>query len=210
MTSRQGVHARLRASARFGLTLVELLIALAVLSLMLAATAALIVGSARTQQAVDTQIRRTSTATAVTELITYEVALAGYSGTAAVPVASSGSSVEVVLGTAEGVSDSITVRFLEDAFLGGEDDGQRLITYRVNADGQLVREADGESSVLVDGVVELRVLEFIGRDRSVTSAAPGAVLPAEVAGIRVEVRFLEDQTWTFLVGLYNRQSVVVL
>jgi hypothetical protein len=208
-----------RQDARAGVTLVELLVALAAFLTVLGSLSGLFVSSLRTQCTVEGQSLRIQETEGIVHLINYEVGLAGYARTQT-PQAftdATGPTIAVALGGSNG-SDRIRIRFYEDAdFLATGDTGERWVEYRIDAQGGSLLRTDlvsGTSEALIGGVSGLSVVAFIGRDREVVTPAAVAAngpsaLPAEIAGVRVRVDFGDGSEWTFLVGLYNRQRVVV-
>lgn len=201
---------------RSGITVVELLVAAAIFLVFLGAAGSVFISSLRAQRVGEEQSLRIQETEAVIQLINYEVGLAGYRGTVDVQdFSDSGAdTIRVTLGTSG--SDRLRIRFFEDPdFLPASDDGEREVEYRVG-DGELVRElvGSGTPEVLVGGVTSMKVVEFIGRDLQVVDAAVAeadpSTLPSEIAGVRITVEFDDGSSWTFLVGLYNRQQVTVV
>jgi len=193
--------------------MVELLVASTIFLLVLSAVLGVMVSSRRVQTRAAEQSLRIQETEAVVYLINYEVGLAGYTRTQNPTNFSdpSGETITVVLGG--GGSDRIRIRFFEDPdFLAASDTGERLVEYRVDVDSStLIREdlLSGETQALVGGVADLRVVEFIGRNREVLSEDVLESGSAEIAGVRVAVDFDDGTEWTFLVGLYNRQRVSI-
>jgi type II secretory pathway component PulJ len=205
------------SASRVGITLIELLVAMALFLVVLMALSALFVASLRTHRTAEEQSLRIQETESVVHLINYEVGLAGYTRTQepSTFTDAAGSTISVRLGSGS-VSDTIRIRFFEDPdFLASGDSGERWVEYRVDGT-TLVRRDLGHSVVesLVGGVASMRIVAFIGRDREVVTTASVAasgpsVLPGEIAGVRVTVTFQDGTDWTFLVGLYNRQRVDV-
>jgi len=210
-TTRFGDHRR-----RGGFTIVELLIAASIFIVFLAAVTGVLTSSLRAHRVGEAQSLRIQETEAVVQLINYEVGLAGYTGTVSPQEFSNptADTIRVTLGS--GTSDRIRIRFFEDPdFLAPLDDGERNVEYRVDGDS-LVRQVVGSTLVeeLVGGVDALTVVAFIGRELQVvpveTVRADPTTLPGEIAGVRLTVDFNDGSSWTFLVGLYNRQRVSVI
>ena len=205
--SRPGSHVFVSSA---GLSLIELLLALAVFGVVLTATLTVLVSSLRVQRVAEAQSERIQETEAVVHLINYEVGLAGYTRTQAPQSFSNpdGPTIAVVRGDG---SDRIRVRFFEDPdFLPTGDSGERLVEYRVDG-GTLVREDILNDAVdeLVGGVRSMLIVAFIGREREVLTEAQVESGDSEIAGVRVTVRYVDESEWTFLVGLYNRQRVSI-
>lgn len=222
-----------RESARAGITILELLIAMTVFLVFLASLFALFITANRTNARVVQQTTMLQEGEGVIRLITYEASLAGFRGTSSsvqpqfdVPPGASecdAASLCVSLGT---VSDALSLRFFEvdGPAVGFSELGEQWVTYSVNQDqGVLVRrdefaarsDPDGNPNQgLAGGVESMRVLEFVLTDRRepISAARAVCVPPTEIAGVRVRVEFTDPREpgWSFLVGLYNPVSVVIV
>ncbi len=134
--------------------------------------------------------------------------------------------VRVDIDAAGDGGDRITVRYFETRFIGGGT-GERVIAYSVDSDESalLRREGDQEGLLLVGNIERLRVLDFVDRSREpfalstlvdlqpVEGGSDGERLwpngLRELAGLNVEVTFLDGSVTEFLVGLHNPQLFAV-
>lgn len=167
-----------RASSRLGFTVVELLIAAAILGIILTLLGSLFVGARRSyavseQVAEERQVLQTAT-----ELLAYEIGLAGFRGTdvSVTSIATARAFTDrplVVSDGASGAPDSVTVRYFEDRFVAGSPELVE-VTFTVQ-NGSLVRVAGGATSVLVDDVLDLQVTSWLNR------AATEFVVPTSAA-----------------------------
>lgn len=198
-----------------GLTLVELLVASAVLLIVLSAALSMIVAGLRVQRTAEDQSLRIQQTEAVVYLINYEVGLAGYTRTETPQAFSdpTGDTISVRLG-GTGESDRLRIRFFEDPdFLPASDSGERRVEYRVDPSrSALIRENmfTGAIEELVGGVQAMKIVAFIDRNRDTLDQAAVEAGTAEIAGVRLTVTFDDSSEWTFLVGLYNRQRVTIV
>lgn len=123
--------------------------------------------------------------------------------------------------------DIVTVRFFETRFAGGGD-GERVVSYYVSAaDNALMRQEGAlTAQLLVGNVVRLQILDFVDRSRDAfgldvlvglfpdPNGSDGERLwpdgLRELAGLNVEVEFVDESTAEFMVGLHNAQLFGVL
>ena len=132
--------------------------------------------------------------------------------------------VRVDLDEAGAGGDLITVRFFETRFLGGGD-GERVITYSVDTDENALLRQEGvqEGRLLVGNIARLKVLDYVDRSREAYALTDLRGLPLagldgerqwpaglrELAGLNVEVTFVDGAVTEFLIGLHNPQLFAV-
>ena len=147
-----------------GLTLVELLVASAVLVLLLTALGSLYVSSRRAYEVNRTVTSASGQLRSAVEALQYDLSLAGY---CADPDACGlgGSPFEVNTDLQEHlrVVTSVTARYQETRYTAGGAPESMAVTFRV-VDGKLVREVGGESETIADGVLRLVLLGYRSRD----------------------------------------------
>lgn len=221
-----------------GLTLVEVLVALAIFLTFLSALFWLFIGGTRTGRLVSEQSRSVQEAEGVLHLLTYELGLAGFRGTGSSPLVFSGTGVTgvdadrctsqvftvcVQLGASgAGDQDEVWIRFFEVGGPVADSSPERWVTYRVQGDvlervDQLLDVSVGNPvQGLVGGVDALVVEGFIRRNRSFVdrSALSGDAtfwegLSTELAGLRLRAQFSDESVWRFVVGLSNPQTLRV-
>lgn len=199
-----------------GFTLVEMLIAGFVFALILGALTAYFVNATRGNSAMETISNRQQELEAAVNVMTYDVALAGYKGTTPTEVAREFSNPSLVVTKASGPNDSdrLQVRYFEDSNrLFGADEtcgSPCLVTYEVAEDGgtvNLYRQegADPERGI-VQEVEHFKVIQYILRDGSqidITSTTP---VPSNLAALNIEIAFATGGLWRFPVGLNNEQE----
>lgn len=200
------------ASTRRGFSVVELLVAAAILGVLLAVLGSLYVSTRRSYDASERVSETRQTIQTATELLAYEIGLAGYRGvdvgvdTIATARPFSARPLTVVDGgLSVGVvqPDTVTVRYYEDRFQSG---GPTLVTasYTV-ANGSLVRTEGSTSSVLVDDVTDFQVISWFNRVATefvVPTASADANRPADadLAGIGLELR-IQGRTDPYVVKI---------
>ena len=206
-----------------GITLTELLIAAAVLGITIVAITALLAQTTQAYRVNEESSRRQQEIEAAVQILSYDLALAGYTGTdlASVSRTFGGSpTIEVRRGAAsDGESDLLVVRYFEDASRSygadaGCDGSFCVVTYDVDFDeeaGSLVlyRIASGpgagEDDVrgIVQAVEDFFVVGVILRSGEV--APLGTTLPSNMAGLYMEITFENGGAWRFPIGIGNSQ-----
>lgn len=206
-----------RSGNQRGFTLVELLVAAALMVLLLSALGGLFISASRAYRTNDEMSDRQQGANVAAQLLSYEIGLAGYKGSDA---AASGrefksagveeSTLEIVRGTSATASDTVTVRYYEDR-LGG-DPVKVAVTFSAARDSRglfnLYRHnhVDTNRQPAVQQVRTLKVASYIERDGRESRAATKETL----AALRLELTFTDGQTKQVVVGLDNPQQQPVL
>jgi len=211
-----------RARARSGFTILELLIAGAVIAIVLGATTALLARSYQAYQLNQELSERQQEIEGAVKILSYDVALAGYRGNTLADVARTfgAPTIRVFSGgaTAGAGSDRLEVRYFEDTdrLFGGDDacGSPCVVTYDVDDDnGTLLlyrQEGTSEERGIVQQVESFRVLQYISRAGQTCTF--GAVeegcptFPENLAGLNIEIRFSDGGTWRFPVGITNTQN----
>lgn len=198
-----------------GFTLVELLIAAAILVTLLGMLGSIFLGSQRAYRTNEGVSNERQNAQALTELLQYEVGLSGYRCVDSVGSATgrvfSGSPLTVVDG-AGGTPDRVTVRYYEDRFTGGACD-LKTVTFYVE-DAILWRSAGTAAEPAVNGVVDLQVSSWLDKSNvqfNVPTSSANLARPndRDLAGLGLTL-VLEDSsgrssTQTVTIGLKNPQ-----
>lgn len=199
-----------------GVTLVELLIVMAILVGVLAATLGFVANSNQLHQAqVRVSDRQLATDNAV-QLLVYEVGLAGYKGVDEdAPTRSfggTGNTLVVQKGDGPGAPDTVTVRYFEDRYTHGGGLVENVVRFSVDIEnGQLVREPDGEDAqAIIDGVSNMKVVQYLRRDGVRVEANDSSVpVPSNLAALNVEITFVDGKVWRFPIALNNPQVAQV-
>src|SRR5690606_32894270 len=204
---------RNRLSRDAGFTLIEMLIAGFVFALIMGALTAYFVNSTRGNRAMETVSNRQQELEAAVNVMTYDVALAGYKGTTPDEVAREFANPSLVVTKASGPnnSDRLQIRYFEDSHrLFGADEtcgSPCLVTYEVAEDAGTVnlyrQEGSDPEKGIVQEVEHFKVIQYILRDGSqldVTSATP---VPSNLAALNIEIAFATGGLWRFPVGLNN-------
>lgn len=138
----------MRHRARWGFSLIELLVAAAILSILLAVLANVFVGTSRGYRASEASATTLQRAQIAASLLTYEVGLAGYRGVGASFATNAfPSPTQTLLITRTSGIDEIRTRYYEDRYQqdGTVDTTLRDVTYGVSG-GNLVRTEAGRGS----------------------------------------------------------------
>jgi prepilin-type N-terminal cleavage/methylation domain-containing protein len=208
---------------RAGFTIIELLIASAVIAIVLGATTALLAQSYRAYQLNQQLSERQQEIEGAVKILSYDVALAGYRGNTLTDVARTfdDPTIQVFTGGAsagEGASDRLVVRYFEDTdrLFGGTDacGSPCVVTYDVDDDGGTLllyrQEGTSEERGIVQEVESFRVLQYItraGQPCTFGALEEGCpAFPNDLAGLNIEIRFTNGGTWRFPVGITNAQN----
>lgn len=183
----------MRAKANQGLTVLEVLLAAAVLVILLGALAGVLASVRRSYQVTERTTREQETAELASQILHYDIRLAGYRGIDNEVESRNFSGPTLVV--QEGDSDSISVRYFEDRFTGGEVTEQ-AVTFDVTG-GHLRR--NGEA--VVEGVTRLKVVEYVHRDGERSTTKPPL---NELAALALELEFTSGQARDVLIALANR------
>lgn len=203
-------------NSRGGFTIVELLIAAAIFTLVLGALTSLFVNTNRAYQVNERVTERQQDAEAAFQLLTYEISLAGYRGSCRDDYennAFSGDGRTLIVN--KGTSDMITVRYFEDRSFAGSDDcddplrvvEEQHVTFGVNtADNTLYRQVGtGDELALVSNIVRLEVVHYIRRSGERVAAEPGVAIPEDIGALNIQITFADESVWRFPIGLNNPQ-----
>ena len=210
-----------RAQRRTGFTVIELLVASAVIAVVLGATTALLARSYQAYRLNQELSERQQEIEAAVKILSYDVALAGYRGTGAADMTRTFAAPTIQVftgGAAAAGSDRLVVRYYEDTdrlFDGGDSCGSPcVVTYDVDdqdGDVLLFRE-EGTAGVrgIVQQVQSFRVLQYIARGGQTCTfgdVEPGCPpFPEDLAALNVEIRFRDGAVWRFPIGITNPQN----
>jgi prepilin-type N-terminal cleavage/methylation domain-containing protein len=194
-----------------GITLVELLIAAAILSVLLGVLAAAFGLGARGYRATSDAALVQQRSEIASTLLSYEVGLAGYRGVGATYASNTFTTPThrlVITRGSGGASDSIRTRYYEDRFLQttGATTVVRDVTYSIGAHGgvsSLLRTANGTTHPAIIGVTDLRVPSVVRADG--TRLTLGTTLPTTNPAVALElvVTMLDGSVTRFTVGFQN-------
>lgn len=203
-----------RARAIKGVTIIELLIAMSIFGVILTLGGQLLTSTSRAYRVNEDQSQLGQVVQAATELLQYEVGLAGYrcvdpdSFRRSFP----GRPLEVING-GPGESDTVIVRYHEDRFV----DGCTQVEARFFAeDGVLYRGSGGEPTPLVHGITDLQVSHWLNHANSeflvpTRESNPNNVRPPDdsLAGLGLLLEFGTGSESAFqttiTIGLTNSQ-----
>lgn len=193
-----------------GFTLVEMLIASAILGVILAALTGLFSSSSNALRTNKTLSDQQQNAAISEQVLKYELGLAGYRGVSQNDLIGNtftGHTLSVTRGTGS-ASDSIRVKYFEDRLYGeGSTDILRDVTFSIRTSGgksYLTRkEGSGTASNLVEGVTQLKVLNYIKRNGDVIPAS--STIPNTLVGLQVKLEFTNAPAKTVFVSFQNPQ-----
>ncbi len=206
-----------------GFTLLELLIAAAILVLILAAIGGLLVGSLHGYTTNETVSNRQQDVESAVAVLSYDLSLAGYRGATSTTFAAqdfgSTPTLEVVKGATASDPDVLTIRYFEDTSrlygatntctsycqvsyeVGTDADGTSVL-YRVEGDGS------GTKRGILQNLANLKVVEYIQRNGVHVAADPGVSAPAALGGLNIELTLADGGVWRFPIGVANPQTAV--
>lgn len=219
-----GAHRRNQSIRTGGFTVLELVIAMAVLGVILAATTGLLRTSYRANQVNEDASSRQQEIEAAVKILSYDLSLAGYRGTTEGAFSANtftAPTLEVVRrGASDGINDRIIVRYFEDSerLYGATDTcgSPCTVLYDVGVDDEGVRllyrrELNADEVGIVQEVESFQVLQFIRRtgppvDVSAAASGTSVPVPADLAALNIEIRFTDGGVWRFPVGVTNPQA----
>lgn len=200
-----------------GFTLLELLVAAAIMIVILAALGGLFVSTIRANQINTRASEGQQNAEAAIQLLKSEVALAGYRGT------DSGAGTRpfvppdaptLVVTTETSARDRITVRFFEDRYVTVSTSCptipcERTLTFGVNSTNELTRQLDGGNNfAVVEGITGLKVTNYSSLSATGT-VTNSTTMPADrktLRGITVRLTFTDTTTKNVAIALSNPQQ----
>ncbi len=204
-----------------GFTLVELLVAGTIMLLILGALGNLFVSSSRAYRVNNEASDRQQTAEAATQMLTYEIGLAGYRGsdqgassrefktTAVLGVVSVPESTLIITKGATATSpDTVTVRYYEDRFISSTAKRTAAFTAAKDSDNayNLYRAQDGDNKPAILGVKNLKVVKYIKRDGTEATSATKDTL----AALKLELTFIDGLKQQLVISIPNLQQLPVL
>ncbi len=195
-----------------GFSIIELLLAAAILSVLMAILASLFNGANQSHKAIEKVAARMQEADVASQLLSYEIGLAGYRGVNQTTLSANdfgGASVlRLAIGkSSSGGSDTLTTRYYEDRYVSATT--LRSVTYSVGTSGgvsSLLRQEGSDPPYpAVYGVSKLEVLSYIARDGTRLSATPSQAIPTNPALVALELQlsFSDGITRKFSVNLSN-------
>lgn len=196
----------MRRAAR-GFTLVELLVAAAIMTVLMGALLALFSSSRRGYQTVESVSLAAGALQSAVQSLRYDLALAGFRGLNQDSIEArtyETPAIQVTTGSGQAI-ESLVVRYWETRFTGGQEQS-RVVSYRL-AGEQLLRGENGATAVaLLDGVLAFELVGY--RSRSAPAALRQTPPPAEdlaAVELRLELRQGNGSTTErFAVAMPNR------
>lgn len=194
---------------RRGMTLVELLIAGAILTVLLGALGSLFASSRRAYEANAGMTAGAGQVQSAIQVLQYDASLAGYCGVdeACAPLADA---ITIAIDAGDGPCHPVTaleIRYVEDRFTAAGPTPQ-LVRYTLDAEARLARSVAGAAAVPI--AADIEAFEFCGyRARSDAAGALRFSRPAAGDLLGVEFRFVygrgavSSATERFAVALPN-------
>lgn len=191
-----------------GITLVELLVAAAIMMVLMGALLALFSSSRRGYQTVENVSLAAGALQSAVQTLRYDVSLAGFRGLNQDAIddrSYDDPSIEVTTGKDGKTIEALVVRYWETRFVGGNEQS-RVVRYLVQ-EGRLLRGEDGGTPVpLLDDVL---AFEFMGyRSRSAPAALrQSAPQTEDLAAIELRIELSQGTASTserFAVAMPNR------
>lgn len=207
---------------RQGFTLLELLIAAAITTIVLLAVSGLLGTSTRATAAHEVASERQQEIEAAVKILSYDLALAGYRGTDPGAFAANTFSAPTIEVLKEGATasgnDMLIIRYFEDEarLFGGADTcgSPCIVTYDVDAgeDGQLLlyrQEGSSDERGIVQEVDSFLVRTLFRRSGTpfpLDDVTGSVAVPDDAAALNIEITFTDGTVWRFPVGLTNPQT----
>jgi Tfp pilus assembly protein PilW len=184
---------------RSGITLIELLIAAAIMIIVLTALTNLFVSTTRAYQANERASELQQNMEAAAQLLKYDIALAGYRGTENLCVSLGGAPISVTTGTGTN-PDSITVRYCEDRYSSLT---LQEVTFSIStASGvlNLFRQQGDSNQPIVEGVANLKVVSYRNGSGTLQTTMPAL---NNLAGLTIRLTFVNGATRDVSIVLHN-------
>lgn len=199
-----------------GITLIELLIAMGIFGVLIAALSGLFITAARGYEATARTSEEFQDAEAALQIMLYDIRLAGYRGVGSdFDKSFSGvdqDTVTVLLGTE---TDEIQVRYFEDdTYLASGDDGERTISYFVDTESSTLKRTEGGTEYeVVSNITGFRVDAFVQPDQTPidvrnTDGTPASP-PTAISAVEMTLSFEGERAWTFAASLSSPQQASV-
>lgn len=196
---------RLRAR-QGGFTLVELLVAGTLMVIILSALGNLFVSTNSAYRTNDRVSERQQSADAAAQLLSYEIALAGYRGSvnSTTPPSFSGSTLTITKGATAETSDKITVQYYEDRFTTGA----VSVTFEADLVSGVYNlyRTTGTKQPVFENIKNLKVFRYVKKDGNESTS----VTAAELAALKLELTFTDNSKKQVIVGINNTQQSPVL
>lgn len=192
---------------RKGTSLPETLVACALAAMLVLVAGQMQVDARRLQAAGEVAALQAQVGELASELLSYNLSLAGHSGVHAL-LDIGGPALEVARGAAQGGSDALTVRFVEERWRSTP--VVRELRFEARRDGSgrwnlYMREAGATRQPAVQDVTGLRVAGFLGSDGTLLPAS--TPLPLDAVGIGLDVDFAFGESRTLLVSFAASERV---
>ncbi len=212
-----------------GFSLVELLIAGAILGIILTVLTNLFVSSSRASERVDELSDRQQEAHATRQVLQYEIGLAGYRGTknsgtlmnllanrtfvlsstSTCNTSTPNCTIAMTRRSSSTQPDTLTVRYYEDRNYNGSDTPVlRTVAFSIGSDAgvsSLFRQQDGGTAVaIIPNVTNLKIADYVLYDDTNAVTASN-----NLAGLELDITYANQQTDTILVVFQNAQTVSV-
>jgi prepilin-type N-terminal cleavage/methylation domain-containing protein len=197
-----------------GFTLIELLLAAAIMGVILTALSGLFVSTTRAYRANEDISERQQNMEAATQLLKYEIALAGYRGTdvnsSSASRKLSGSSLTVIPGSGS-APDILTIRYYEDRPPHSPESPElQVVTYSVDKNSNnvwnLYRQQGTASQAkqpAVEGVTNLKVTEYRLKNGAASASMPSKI--EDLAGMTLRLTFVNGEMRTTTISLPSLQ-----
>lgn len=191
----------------FGFTLLEVLIATALIGVVLTAALGFLGSSSKAYGTLESAATQTQIMELAAEVLRYELELAGYAG-AGVSAALSGAGIELHPSGRPDQPDAITIRYVEDRWLSQPT--ERAIRFEVGTDGNgtpnLYRREHGSArQPAVQEITNLKLRALFTPDGA--TRLPRQPWPERITGLQLDLEFSWGVTRSVTVAFGTPQSI---
>jgi Tfp pilus assembly protein PilW len=196
-----------------GFSLVEMLVAGAILSILLLVLTNLFVSSNKASKRVDELSDQQQQAQAARQILQYELNLAGYKGTdtgfASRTFGSDNKSIKITKSSSGSVPDTLEVRYYENrTYTANNSTTLRSVVFSIASDNgtlSLFRKQDNSAAIpIIPDVSNLKISEYILNDNTKAVTASN-----NLAGLKLNLTYANQQQDTILIVFQNAQTVSV-
>ncbi len=195
-----------------GFTILELLVAAAIMAILLTSLAGMLGSTTRAYQAEDRASSERQVRESAQQQLKYEIALAGYRGTLKSDYDNTATSVGaapfVITPNTTGGSDQVTIKYFENRAYGSGTKEAKTVTFSVNTQtNTLVRTQGSSVEPIAAGIRKLKVVRYLlkgatGSESDCVSAC-AATPSSNTVGVILALTFMDNSVQRIPINFQN-------